>query len=266
MPSSLALVLRLLSFRRVCRCPSAHAPCVTNVASPHFPLFLFLQTVLFHSVKQLAVQENIALFAAVLICAALLLAVAYRAWAVYGSRRYMHRSDLLTRTFTKPETDARVTAIHHMGRVFAIALVNVAYIALAFICSFQRIFGRFELSSFVYLLFCSAISVVSHVVVFFSTFPQQCVCSDGGCSCLCPRLPRLLHDLKCLSFLAFPILFPPLLGKSRDGCAPNPSTKETKQSSKTQKEPSFPFLIPHERQSVIETARATKKGETKKRR
>ena len=102
---------------------------------------------LFHSVKQLAVQENIALFAAVLICAALLLAVAYRAWAVYGSRRYMHRSDLLTRTFTKPETDARVTAIHHMGRVFAIALVNVAYIALAFICSFQRIFGRFELSS-----------------------------------------------------------------------------------------------------------------------
>mgnify|MGYP000092890756 CR=1 FL=1 len=102
---------------------------------------------LFHSVKQLAVQENIALFVAVVLCTAFLLAVAYRAWAVFGSRRYMHRSDLLSHTFSQAETEERIAGIHRMGRIFAVAVVNVAYIALAFICSFQRIFGRFELSS-----------------------------------------------------------------------------------------------------------------------
>lgn len=103
--------------------------------------------------KQLAVQENIALFVAVVLCTAFLLAVAYRAWAVFGSRRYMHRSDLLSHTFSQAETEERIAGIHRMGRIFAVAVVNVAYIALAFICSFQRIFGRFELSSFVSFLF-----------------------------------------------------------------------------------------------------------------
>lgn len=122
--------------------------------------------------KQLAVQENIALFVAVILCTAFLLAVAYRAWAVYGSRRYMHKSDLLSHTFTKPETDQRIAGINRMGRVFAVAVVNVAYIALAFICSFQRVFGRFEVSSFVFHSFSTSFSLFFppcfHVLVWYT--------------------------------------------------------------------------------------------------
>lgn len=115
--------------------------------------------------KQLAIQENIALFAAVITCTAFLLAVAYRAWSVYGSRRYVRRSDLLSHTFTKEETEKRIAGIFHMGHIFAFAVVNVAYIVLAFVCSFSRIFGRFEVSSFVpFSLFLS--DSVMHVLTF----------------------------------------------------------------------------------------------------
>lgn len=189
--------------------------------------FFFFPIVLFHSVKQLAVQENIALFVAVVLCTAFLLAVAYRAWAVFGSRRYMHRSDLLSHTFSQAETEERIAGIHRMGRIFAVAVVNVAYIALAFICSFQRIFGRFELSSFVSFLFfflflCLHPCACSHPLLW--CLPKQhtqCVCSDGGCpgqpsglcwlfhdlSVLPPRSPPSFHPLITSSLLLF--LFPP---------------------------------------------------------
>ncbi len=99
--------------------------------------------------KDLEIQENIPLYCAVLLGAALLLTVAYHAFAVYGARIYKERSDVLSKNWSEAEVNKKVNAVLAMGRVFAFAIVNAAYLFAVFVVSFPRFFGRFETSTFV---------------------------------------------------------------------------------------------------------------------
>jgi len=90
---------------------------------------------LFHSVKDLEVQENIPLYCSVFVGTALLLTVAYHASAVYGSRIYKERSDVLSKTWSDADVDKKVNAVLAMGRIFAFAVVNGIYVLSVFILS-----------------------------------------------------------------------------------------------------------------------------------
>ena len=106
-------------------------------------------TVFFHTVKQLEIQHNVALYAVVLLCTALLLTVAYHAFAVHGSRRYMRMSDVLSSTMTSRALADKMNSIESQGRLGALAFVNTAYLLAVFVLSFQTFCGRFETHTFV---------------------------------------------------------------------------------------------------------------------
>jgi len=99
---------------------------------------------LFHTVKDLEVQENIPLYCAAYLGASLLLTVAYHAFAVFGSRIYKDRSDVLSKDWSDAEVNKKVNSVLAMGRIFAFAVVNSAYVLAVFFCSFPSVFGRFE--------------------------------------------------------------------------------------------------------------------------
>jgi len=98
----------------------------------------------FHTVKGLDVELNQPLYCAVLLGASLLLTVAYHAFAVLGARLYKDRSDVLSKNWPAAQVDQKVNSVLSMGRLFAFAVVNTAYVFAVFVCSFPRIFGRFE--------------------------------------------------------------------------------------------------------------------------
>jgi len=99
----------------------------------------------FYAVKELNIFHFCYLYLAVFVGTALLLSVAYHAFAVIGSRRYKERSDVLSRNWDDDAVvEKKINDVLRMGRIFALAVVNVSYVVLAFIGFLPGVFGRFD--------------------------------------------------------------------------------------------------------------------------